>query len=58
MTAKDLKDFVNSDDYVNVPDDAEVVSQIPTEQGEQFNTYVTAGIEYDAANHQVVINIL
>ncbi|HEU0049872.1 MAG TPA: hypothetical protein VFQ43_19950 [Nitrososphaera sp.] len=55
MIAKELKDFVNS---VNIPDDAEVVSQIPTKQGEDFNTYLTAGIEYDEANHQVVINIL
>lgn len=55
MTAKQLKDFVNS---VNIPDDAEVVSQIPKGEGEQTITYLTAGIEYDATNHQVVINIL
>jgi len=55
MTAKQLKDFVNS---VNIPDDTEVVSQIPTGKGEDFMVYVTAGIEYDAINHQVIINIL
>ena len=59
MKLQELREFLWS---TNVPDDAEVVSQMPdryTDEGveESVATYATAGVEYDKERNEFIINI-